>query len=98
MATWTCIDHGKDLKGIQQTIEHVRRYHASFIRRPGRLGDFDTHGHMWYCFDCESRTLNDHRSYDSDRAMWNHLQQSHTTVVDCIMDSFNFSHKEFVQF
>ncbi|KAL4931040.1 beta-ketoacyl reductase [Aspergillus undulatus] len=28
-----------------------------FIRRPGRLGAADSHGHLWYCYDCESKNF-----------------------------------------
>jgi hypothetical protein len=36
-----------------------------------------TAGHVWYCHACEGRLGQDHRSYDSDRAMWGHLNQCH---------------------
>ncbi|KAL3495001.1 hypothetical protein BJX62DRAFT_196661 [Aspergillus germanicus] len=44
---YTCTDHEEE-----EAIEHLRRHHASFIHRPRRLG------HIWYCFDCESKYLN----------------------------------------
>lgn len=66
-------------------IEHLRRvHHLGFIGRPGALGATDSHGHMWYCFECES-DIKDHRSFDSDKAMWNHLQQRHFYSLDDIV-------------
>lgn len=80
-ASLTCYEHGKDFASMGQAIDHIRAKHASFIRRPGRLGETDTHGHYWYCFDCET-ALKDHRSFDSDEAMWRHLEHSHSYVMD----------------
>lgn len=85
MTTYTCAEHGNDFRDRRAVIEHIRGSHVSFIRRPGRPGEFDTHGHIWYCFDCESRNFNDHRSYNSDNAMWGHLTQAHNYVFDSIM-------------
>lgn len=42
------------------------------------------HGHMWYCFGCEGRKGQDHRSFDSDEAMLNHLRTKHPDVVQDI--------------
>lgn len=83
MQALRCTQHGGDFD-TQQAIEHVRRFHASFIKRAGRLGEFDTHDHMWYCFRCGS-DFKDHRSYDSDDAMWAHLLQKHDFDVDCMV-------------
>jgi hypothetical protein len=85
MDTFACTEHGRDFRDRRAVIEHIRGYHVSFIRRPGRPGDVDSHGHMWYCFECDSRTLNDHWSYDSDNVMWGHLAQSHSGVFDSIV-------------
>lgn len=85
-----CTEHVEDLVDLQDAIEHLRRYHLSFIGRPGRLGQIDAHGHIWYCFNCSSsRSLNDknHRSYDSDESIWDHLKQNHSTIIDCILPS-----------
>lgn len=85
MTTFTCAEHGNNFRDQRAVIEHIRGSHVSFIRRPGRPGESDTHGHTWYCFDCESRNFNDHGSYDSDNAMWGHLAQAHNYVFDNIM-------------
>lgn len=82
----TCLEHGNEFIGIREAIEHIRAKHVGFIRRPGRPGECDTHGHTWYCFDCESRAFSDHRSYDSDRAMWNHLKDRHIGIFDYIVE------------
>jgi hypothetical protein len=74
-----CIHH-EEYFGLQGAIEHLRRFHVSFINRPGRPGEIDTHDHMWYCFDCRS-AFKDHRSYNSDTAMWSHLTDSHSDIV-----------------
>ncbi|KAL4778454.1 hypothetical protein BJX76DRAFT_343143 [Aspergillus varians] len=84
MVRHMCTEHGDDFWGLDKAIEHLRRHHASFIRRPGRLGAADSHGHIWYCMDCESRYLNDHRSFDSDGAMWKHLTACHPFISDCV--------------
>jgi hypothetical protein len=82
---YTCTDHEEDFCGMDEAIEHLRRHHASFIHRPGRLGAADSHGHIWYCFDCESKYLNNHRSFDSHKAMWNHLRDRHGLMLDFLM-------------
>jgi hypothetical protein len=81
---YTCTEHGEDFWVMDEAIEHLRRYHASFIRRPERLRAADSHGHIWYCIDCEYRNLNNHRSFDSHKAMWNHLQCRHGLILDCL--------------
>ena len=85
MQALTCTEHDQDFN-IREAIEHIRRSHASFIGRPGRAGEIDGHNHMWYCYDCGSNIKN-HRSYDSDNAMWTHLKRNHETIVDCIVPS-----------
>lgn len=76
--------HGLDLYGLGEVIEHLRSKHLSFIRRPNALGFSDSHGHVWYCFHCESKTGNDHRSFQSDKAMWDHLNDRHDHQLDGI--------------
>jgi hypothetical protein len=72
----------EDLSGV---IEHVRRAHNDgLLKRPHALGTPDTHGHLWYCFECDSRSGNDHSSYDSDQAMWDHLSRCHEYCVSTI--------------
>lgn len=65
-----CVKHGGYYLGVQSAIEHLRRFHVSFIGRPGET---NSQNHMWYCFDCDS-DYKDHRSYNSDNAMWSHLE------------------------
>lgn len=83
MGIYECSEHPKKLGSLDKAIDHARSCHSNFIKRPGRLGNMDSHGHLWYCFACEG-ALNDHRSYDSNRAMWNHLKTSHKNVVEDI--------------
>ena len=69
---------GLDLEGRGKAIEHLRATHGHrFIRRPHALGVSDSRGHVWYCFRCEDGTGKDHRSFNSDRAMWDHLTDRH---------------------
>ena len=56
-------------------VEHVRKCHHN-ISRPAALGCYDSHGHCWYCFECET-DWKDHRSYGSSKAMLHHLIDCH---------------------
>lgn len=85
MQALTCTEHDEDFD-IREAIDHVRRFHASFIKRPGRAGEIDAHNHMWYCFYC-STSIKDHRSYDSDNAIWTHLRHNHDSIVNYIISS-----------
>lgn len=70
---------------VDEVIEHLRSKHKlSFIRRPNRPGDQDSHEHVWYCFDGETDTGKDHRSFQSGEAMWNHLNDRHFDQLDGI--------------
>jgi hypothetical protein len=40
---YTCTEHVEDFCDMDEAIEHLRRRHASFIHRPGRLGAADSH-------------------------------------------------------
>jgi hypothetical protein len=72
-------------ENLSGAIEHVRRAHSNgSLKRPHALDTPDTHGHLWYCFECESRSGNDHSSYDSDQAMWDHLSRRHEYCVSTI--------------
>jgi hypothetical protein len=63
---------------LAEVIEHVRREHEPHnVKRPNALGSPDSHGHLWYYFWCTGAYGKDHRSFGSDQAMWNHLQQYH---------------------
>ena len=75
------------LDHLGEVIEHLRGIHGhSFmIRRPFALGMPDSHGNIWYCFGCEGKLGKDHRSFGSDKAMWNHLSALHDSCVDYIM-------------
>ncbi|KAE8346203.1 hypothetical protein BDV24DRAFT_124458 [Aspergillus arachidicola] len=83
MKPYTCTQHDQDLWTQADVNEHLRKHHAGFIWRPASLGIPDSHGHLWYCFGCESQ-FNDHRSYNSDNAMFDHLRQRHADVTDSI--------------
>ena len=63
------------LQHLEEVIEHVRGFHTLHrIQRPGALGQPDSHGHVWYCSRCGNAMGKDHRSFNSDSAMWQHLQ------------------------
>ncbi|PWY83693.1 hypothetical protein BO94DRAFT_536383 [Aspergillus sclerotioniger CBS 115572] len=82
MPYYTCTQDNNDFTREADLIEHIRHHHyADFIRRPGYPGIEDSHGHMWYCFECD-RPTSDHRSFDSDRAMLNHLRSCHGYFTD----------------
>lgn len=67
----------QDLYSLNKTIEHLRAKHGLwFIIRPNRLGNPDSHGHVWYCFLCET-SHKDHRSFKSPNDMWKHLSHCH---------------------
>ncbi|KAL2814017.1 hypothetical protein BJX63DRAFT_207251 [Aspergillus granulosus] len=85
MVEYMCTDHRQDFWGMDQAIEHVRRRHSNFIDRAGRLGARDTHGHIWYCHQCQSRNK-PHRSFDSDDAMWRHLKARHSFIMESLIE------------
>jgi hypothetical protein len=71
------------LYSLGEAIEHLRSKHKlSFIRRPFGLGVPDSHGWIWYCFHCEKDTGKDHRSFRSDKAMWDHLRDRHDCEIN----------------
>jgi len=75
----------QDLYSLSEVIEHLRTKHRiPFIRRPQRLGVPDSHGHVWYCFDCEAKSGKNHRSFQSSKAMWSHLNDRHDYQLDMI--------------
>ena len=80
MEYYTCTDDGNEFWSAADLIEHIRKHYASFIGRPGCPGITDSHGHIWYCFDCE-QSLKDHRSFDSDKAMLDHFKQCHGDIM-----------------
>ncbi len=74
------IDHLQDLGEV---IEHLRGIHGHrFIQRPSSLGMFDTHGNCWYCFKCSGKLDKDHRSFKSDKAMWDHQNARHDFLLN----------------
>lgn len=86
---YTCEDQlcweDQGLLSLSETIEHLRTKHRlSFIRRPNSLGTSDSHGHVWYCFNCETDIGKDHRSFQSNKAMWDHLNDCHNYQLDNI--------------
>jgi hypothetical protein len=75
----------QEFESLNEVIEHVRSAHKlRFIHRPGGLGERDGHGHLWQCFACDTKSFKGHRSYDSDQAMWNHLNSCHDSDLDDI--------------
>ena len=90
--SYFCKDNICDTRGRShlgnhgEAIEHLRRYHRqSFIKRPNKVGVPDDHGNYWYCMKCSvNKTGKHHRSFRSDRAMWNHLCDCHDGCIDSI--------------
>lgn len=73
------------LHSLGEAIEHLRTKHKlCFIRRPHSLGLSDSHGHVWYCFQCGTKTGKDYRSFQSHKAMWDHLNDRHNYQLDKI--------------
>jgi hypothetical protein len=63
---------------LDETIEYIRSKHQLyFIQRPNKVGVPDLHGHLWYCFKCDTRMGKGHRSYQTHKAMWDHLNHCH---------------------
>ena len=86
---WVCTDCSQNSKyescattfeTIEDAIEHARKDHID-IRRPGAVGCSDSHGHVWYCFSCET-DWNDHRSFDSHEAMFRRMRECHPGVIE----------------
>jgi len=73
--------HDLNLYYLDEIIEHLRKKHLSFIRRPRALGSRDSHGHLWYCYRCETE-IKDHRSFQSNKDMWKHLNSCHYHELD----------------
>ncbi|OJJ45028.1 hypothetical protein ASPZODRAFT_134461 [Penicilliopsis zonata CBS 506.65] len=83
MNSYTCADHGDYFWSAAEILEHLRDHHASFIGQPGLPGVMDSHGHIWYCFECESHSTK-HRGFDSDQAMLDHLKQRHGNIMSSV--------------
>ena len=86
----TCSFCSEKFCDLENAIEHVRKCsnHSLDIRRPGAVGDSDSHGHVWYCFECET-DWKDHRSYNSSEAMYQHLIDCHAcglVHIDKLLD------------
>ena len=87
--SYSCTEKSCDddlyLKDLGEIIEHLRGIHGhNFISRPP-LGMSDSHGHGWYCFGCDGKLGKDHRSFGSDKAMWNHLNARHDSCLTYIV-------------
>lgn len=89
--TYVCKDKAcsnPHLENHGEAIEHLRGHHRhSFIKRPYKLGVPDSHGNYWYCFHAKcsyNKSGKDHRSFRSDRAMWDHLSACHDDYMDNI--------------
>jgi hypothetical protein len=66
---------------LGDAIEHIRKAHGiNKIGRPGAVGCPDSHDHVWYCSDCET-AARDHKSFDSDEAMLQHLTARHKEYI-----------------
>jgi hypothetical protein len=42
------------------------------------------HGHLWHCFNCDTKWNKGNNSFDYDKAMWNHLKDCHDAFLDSI--------------
>jgi hypothetical protein len=81
-----CSDRANEFDDLGDAIEHIRKHHdIHSIGRPGAVGCSDSHGHQWYCFDCET-AVKDHRSFNSDEAMLQHLTACHHEYIKADMD------------
>lgn len=85
---YTCNDRicrdSEVLYDVGEVIEHLRRKHKLLFSRQRGLGSPDRHGHIWYCFYCKTKTGKNHRSFDSHKAMWDHLNDRHDDMLDTI--------------
>ena len=83
--SWVCTSDDEYLSTQGAAIDHLRGSHRfTWIRRPHAVGVADNHGHVWYCFKCLGKWGQDHRSFDSHRAMWDHLCDKHDEWRDCL--------------
>jgi hypothetical protein len=79
----------KEFDDLWCAIEHLRKKHCAGIdiRRPGGRFDEDSHGNVWYCFSCET-DYKDHRSFQSNEAMMQHLDAKHGTSIEKCKDDY----------
>ena len=61
----------------KEMAKHLRKEHNIDVRVCN-----DSHGHEYYCMSCGSR-FNDHRSFNSDQAMMNHVKDQHGVRLTC---------------
>ena len=83
--TYVCTDKkcpDEYLDSLGEVIDHLRGTHR-IIQRPHALGVPDSHGHIWYCF-CFGQLSQYHKSFNSHRAMWDHLNSKHDDCLDYI--------------
>ena len=85
MEDYTCMECGKQMYCTEDVIEHLRKkkcfkYAPVDIRRPNALGEEDSHGNVWYCFSCTT-SRKDHRSFQSEEAMLQHLMACHSPNI-----------------
>eukprot|EP01084_Bolivina_argentea_P067176 122397_1 len=73
--------HNMKLYKLGYEIEKLRIDYPHSIKRPSAVGMADSHGHIWYCFACET-IVNYHRSFDTHQAMYNHLKSNHSEWID----------------
>jgi len=83
-------------------VERFRKRHHKWIRRPKKLGAFDSHGHLWYCFHNNCHTTNkwvckDHKSFDTSSRFFNHLILCHKDTVNS-SSKVNFQESKVVFF
>ena len=77
---WMMLELEPELEPVEfysehELAKHVRKKHNADIRTTGASSD--NHGHFWHCFSCKGKSGKDHRSFDSDQAVFDHLRTMH---------------------
>ena len=80
MQMYDCKDCSKvctdaEFQSEYDLAKHLRKHHGVDIHTSSY--ETDSHGHSWYCFSCNSKSGKDHRSFDSDQALFDHLRTVH---------------------
>lgn len=67
-----------------EKVEYLHTLFPSWVRRPGRVGVADSHGHLWYCFhpNCVAATgFKGHRSIHTHGGMIKHINAKHDDLT-----------------
>ena len=68
-----------EFHSVYDIAKHLRKKHGVDIHTT--TYDVDAHGHSWYCFSCNSKSGKNHRSFDSDQALFDHLRDVHGILM-----------------